>query len=318
MKKNSLLNIWKNIFRIRYVEEKIAKEYYKGEMRCPTHLSIGQEAVPSVLDEFLKKTDLAVSGHRAHAHYLAKGGDLKKMLCEIFGKENGCAKGRGGSMHLIDRSAGFAGSTAIVANSIPVGVGIALAKKLKKQKDIVIIYFGDGAIEEGAFYESINFAILKKLPVFFVCENNFYSVYTPLKYRQPKDRKIHKMVEGLGCPVFSTDGNNPFKIYEKMSDAVKKIRLGKGPIFGEFYTYRHREHCGPNFDNDIGYRDESEFLDWKKRDPLLNIKKIFSKQDLIILENNIKQEIHEAFDFAGKSEYPKFSDLKEVFNLSYS
>ena len=278
MKKNSLLNIWKNIFRIRYVEEKIAKEYYKGEMRCPTHLSIGQEAVPSVLDEFLKKTDLAVSGHRAHAHYLAKGGDLKKMLCEIFGKENGCAKGRGGSMHLIDRSAGFAGSTAIVANSIPVGVGIALAKKLKKQKDIVIIYFGDGAIEEGAFYESINFAILKKLPVFFVCENNFYSVYTPLKYRQPKDRKIHKMVEGLGCPVFSTDGNNPFKIYEKMSDAVKKIRLGKGPIFGEFYTYRHREHCGPNFDDDLNYRPKNDLKYWLERDPLASLEKKIKKK----------------------------------------
>ncbi len=311
MKKNSLISIWKNIFRIRYVEEKIAKEYYKGEMRCPTHLSIGQEAVPSVLDQFIQKTDLAVSGHRAHAHYLAKGGDLKKMLCEIFGKENGCAKGRGGSMHLIDRSVGFAGSTAIVANSIPIGVGIALAKKLKKKKDIVIIYFGDGAIEEGAFYESINFAILKKLPVFFICENNFYSVYTPLKYRQPKDRKIHKMVKGLGCPVFSTDGNDPFKIYEKISAAVKKIRSGKGPIFGEFYTYRHREHCGPNFDDNLNYRPKNDLKYWLEKDPLISLEKKIKKKKMIFLNmKNEKQkiinEVNEAFKFARKSKYPSY------------
>ena len=311
MKINNTFNIWRNIFRIRYVEEKIANEYYKGEMRCPTHLSIGQEAVPSVLNQFLKKTDLAVSGHRAHAHYLAKGGDLKRMLCEIFGKENGCAKGRGGSMHLIDRSVGFAGSTAIVANSIPIGVGIALAKKFKKQKSIVIIYLGDGAIEEGAFYESINFSILKKLPILFVCENNFYSVYTPMKHRLPKNRMIHIMVEGLGCPVFSTDGNDPFKIYHKISNAVKKIRLGKGPIFGEFFTYRHREHCGPNFDDNLKYRPKHELKYWLARDPLLILETKITKSKKIAIKiigekKKIINEVNNAFKFARKSKYPSY------------
>ncbi len=307
--KSYFFNIWKNIFRIRYVEQTIATEYHKGEMRCPTHLSIGQEAVPSVLNEFLKKTDLVVSGHRAHAHYLAKGGDLKKMLSEIFGKENGCAKGRGGSMHLIDRSVGFAGSTAIVANSIPVGVGIAFAKKLKNTKDIVIIYLGDGAIEEGAFYESINFAILKKLPVFFVCENNFYSVYTPMKYRQPDNRKIHKMVEGLGCETIAVNGNDPYQIYDKVSVAIKKIRSGTGPIFGEFYTYRHREHCGPNFDDNLNYRPKKELEHWLKKDPLQflenkinNSKKIASLIDKE--KTKIRIEVKQAFEFARKSNYP--------------
>lgn len=307
--KNYYFNIWRNIFKIRYVEQTIATEYYKGEMRCPTHLSIGQEAVPSVLNEFLKKTDQVVSGHRAHAHYLAKGGDLKKMLSEIFGKENGCAQGRGGSMHLIDRSVGFAGSTAIVANSIPVGVGIAFAKKLKNTKNIVVIYLGDGAIEEGAFYESINFAILKKLPVFFVCENNFYSVYTPMKYRQPENRKIHKMVEGLGCKTFSVNGNDPYKIYDKVSLSIKKIRSGSGPIFGEFYTYRHREHCGPNFDDNLNYRPKKELDYWLKKDPLqfLENKINKSKKIMSLIDNEkkkIKLEVNKAFEFARKSKYP--------------
>jgi TPP-dependent pyruvate/acetoin dehydrogenase alpha subunit len=307
--KDYFFSIWKNIFKIRYVEQTIANEYHKGEMRCPTHLSIGQEAVPSVLNEFLKKTDHVVSGHRAHAHYLAKGGNLKKMLSEIFGKENGCAQGRGGSMHLIDRSVGFAGSTAIVANSIPVGVGIAFAKKLKNTKDIVIIYLGDGAIEEGAFYESINFAILKKLPVFFVCENNFYSVYTPMKYRQPKNRKIHKMVEGLGCKTFAANGNDPYQMYNKISVAIKKIRSGAGPIFGEFYTYRHREHCGPNFDDNLNYRPKKELEYWLKKDPLLFLEnKINKSKKIISLINDekkkIKHQVNQAFKFARKSKYP--------------
>jgi len=310
-KKNKFFNIWKNIFKIRYVEEKIANEYYKGEMRCPTHLSIGQEAVPSVLNEFLKKTDLAVSGHRAHAHYLAKGGDLKRMLSEIFGKEDGCAKGRGGSMHLIDKSVGFAGSTAIVANSIPVGVGIAFAKKLKNQKNVVVIYLGDGAIEEGAFYESINFAILKKLPIFFVCENNFYSVYTPMEFRQPKNRKIHKMVEGLGCPTITANGNSPIEIFKKVSIAIKKIREGKGPVFGEFYTYRHREHCGPNFDDYLNYRPKKEVNYWIKNDPLKSLEKKINKSkkisNLIKKEKSkIIKEINKAFFIARNSKYPNY------------
>jgi pyruvate dehydrogenase E1 component alpha subunit len=268
-KLREIFRIWKNVYRIRLVEETIANEYSKGEMRCPTHLSIGQEAVPSCIQEFINKNDNAISGHRGHAHYLAKGGNLKKMLCEIFGKENGCANGRGGSMHLIDRSVGFAGTTAIVANSIPIGVGLAFSQKLEKKKNITIIYFGDGAIEEGVFYESVNFAVLKKLPVLFVCENNFYSVYSPLSVRQPVGRSISKMVNGMNCDTISGDGNNPFQICSKVSKAIKKLRNGKGPIFAEFKTYRHREHCGPNLDDDLNYRPIKERSYLLKRDPLL-------------------------------------------------
>ena len=174
------LKLLKTIMRIRAIEEKIASKYSENKMRCPTHLSIGQEAGPAAISECLSNNDFAVSTHRGHAHYLAKGGDLKSMISEIYGKVTGCSRGKGGSMHLIDKKVGFMGTSAIVGNSIPIGVGLALSCQLKKEKNISVIYLGDGAIEEGVFYESLNFAILRNLRVLFVCENNLYSVYSPL------------------------------------------------------------------------------------------------------------------------------------------
>ena len=182
------------MYRIRSVEEEISKRYSEGKMRCPTHLSIGQEAVPSAFSQIAKKNDFAVSSHRGHAHYLAKGGNLKSMLAEIYGKKTGCSGGKGGSMHLIDLAVNFMGTSAIVGNSIPVGVGLGMSAKIKNTKQVSFIFFGDGAIEEGIFYESINFAIVKKLPVVFICENNLYSVYSPFSVRQPKGRSIFKKI----------------------------------------------------------------------------------------------------------------------------
>ena len=183
------------MYRIRAVEERIAKEYPNGEMRCPVHLSIGQEAVSAIHQLLAKQSDFAVSTHRGHAHYLSKGGDLKAMIAEIYGKKTGCSNGKGGSMHLIDLSVNFMGTSAIVGNSIPVGVGLGFAAKLSGLGNISYIFLGDGAVEEGLFYESVNFAATKKLPVIFICENNLYSVYSPLKVRQPEGRKIFQMVE---------------------------------------------------------------------------------------------------------------------------
>ena len=176
--------------RIRHVEEEIAKKYHLGLMRCPTHLSVGQEGVASGVGLALKNTDLAVSGHRAHAHYMAKGGDINRMIAEIYGKVTGCSKGKGGSMHLVDETVGFMGSTAIVGGTVPIGVGLAYGMKIKKSKQLSCIFLGDAVIETGVFFESINFAIVKKLPILFICENNLYSVYSPLKVRQPKKRNI--------------------------------------------------------------------------------------------------------------------------------
>jgi len=300
--------------RIRHVEEQIAARYSEWKMRCPTHLSIGQEAVAAAVGKALRQNDFAVSGHRAHAHYLGKGGNLPAMIAELYGKATGCSRGRGGSMHLIDLAAGFEGSTAIVANSIPVGVGLALAASLRKTGQISCIFFGDGAVEEGVFYESANFAAVKKLPVLFLCENNLYSVYTPLHIRQPIGRKIHEMVHGIGLNSLAGDGNDVETVFRMTTDAANRIRNGEGPQFLEFSTYRHREHCGPNFDNDIGYRSEEEFLQWKDRDPIsiyekkLLAERAITKAGIDDMQARITAEVAEAFAFAESSPFPAATD----------
>lgn len=302
---------------VRRVEEGIADRYPQGQMRCPTHLSIGQEAAAIGVGLALRTTDLAISTHRAHAHYLAKGGDLKAMLAEIYGKAAGCSKGRGGSMHLIDLSAGFVGSTAIVGNSIPIGVGLGLSLQLKKSTDISVIFFGDGSTEEGAFYEAVNFSIVRNLPVLFVCENNLYSVYSPLSVRQPSGRKIYEMVAAMGVTTMHVDGNDVEKSYQAAQEAISFVRSGKGPFFLELSTYRWREHCGPNYDNNIGYRPESEFLEWKKRDPVVSYAEKLIKNNLLDsieyldMQNKIEDQINEAFEFAKNAPYPLSNEAFE-------
>jgi len=299
------------MYRIRSVEEEIAKRYNEGKMRCPTHLSIGQEAVPAAFSQLASQKDFAVSSHRGHAHYLSKGGNLKSMIAEIYGKKTGCSKGKGGSMHLIDLSVNFMGTSAIVGNSIPVGVGLGLSAKLKKSKQISFIFFGDGAVEEGVFYESINFATVKKLPVIFICENNLYSVYSPLSVRQPKGRSISKMVNAIGPKVLSCDGNDVIKVHKTINTAISKTRKGEGPFFLEFFTYRWLEHCGPNYDNDLGYRAQTEFNKWKRKEPINNLrKKIIKKfhKEIKNIEDEVNREIIKAFNFAEKSPFPSPAD----------
>ena len=305
--------LFESMLRIRLVEESIANKYSEQKMRCPTHLSIGQEAIAVGVCANLTSQDQVLSTHRAHAHYLAKGGCLNSMMAEIYGKATGCSKGMGGSMHLIDTSVGFMGSTAIVGNTIPVAVGLALEKKLTRKKSIACVFFGDGATEEGAFYESVNFAIIHSLPILFICENNLYSVYSGLEVRQPVDRKIYKMVRAMGISAQHGNGNDVEEVARKVKHAKTMILKSGGPQFLEFDTYRWREHCGPNFDNHIGYRDEKEFLKWQKKDPikiftnkLLSNKKVSQLQlDKIYLA--VEKEIDEAFNFAKNSPFPKLN-----------
>ena len=313
---NQKIKIFQTCSLIRHVETEISNRYSKGKMRCPVHLSIGQEGVPAALSLLLNKKDFAVSTHRAHDHYISKGGSIKKMIAEIYGKSTGCSGGKGGSMHLTDRKKGFMGSSSIVGNSIPLGVGLGLSLKIKKSKNISIIYLGDGAVETGAFFESVNFAILKKLPVIFICENNFYSVYTSLKYRQPKNRKIYKMVSGLGIKSYFFDGSKPFSFYKKLENIVKKTRQKSEPCFIEFSTYRYLEHCGPYNDDNLKYRPKKELRKWYKKDPYLEIKfnleKNFQIKDRIkkIEKKNI-QTVNSAFLFAEKSNFPKKRNLNQ-------
>ena len=305
------IELLRGMKRIRLVEEGIAERYPQGKMRCPMHLSIGQEAAAIGVGLALQHSDLAASSHRAHAHYLSKGGNLKAMLAEIYGKTTGCSSGRGGSMHLVDNKVGFRGSTAIVGNSMPIGVGLALSLQLEKSSAVSAVFCGDGSLEEGVFYESANFAAVRNLPVLFVCENNLYSVYSHLRVRQPKGRKIYKMVEAIGVPALLVDGNDPQAVYKAASDAIAHIRDGRGPFFLELTTYRWREHCGPNYDNDIGYRTEQEFQEWKLKDPVqlfeerLLTEHVLDQIAIKRMYDEIRAEIRAAFDFAEMSPFPE-------------
>ena len=305
--------LFESMLRIRLVEESIADKYSEQKMRCPTHLSIGQEAIAVGVCANLTSQDQVLSTHRAHAHYLAKGGCLNSMMAEIYGKASGCSKGMGGSMHLIDTSVGFMGSTAIVGNTIPVAVGLALEKKLTRKKSIACVFFGDGATEEGAFYESVNFAIIHSLPILFICENNLYSVYSGLEVRQPVNRKIYKMVRAMGISAQHGNGNDVEEVTRKVKHAKTMILKSGGPQFLEFDTYRWREHCGPNFDNNIGYREESEFLKWKKKDPLKNFYSENSQKYIDRKIDKISQEIDDAHQFADDSKFPTLQEYNAAF-----
>lgn len=307
--------------RIRRVEETIAARYSEQKMRCPTHLSIGQEGAAAGVCMALRRDDQVVSTHRAHAHYLAKGGDLKAMLAEIYGKRTGCSGGKGGSMHLIDLSAGFLGSTAIVANTIPIGVGAALSNQILGNGKVVCVFLGDAAIEEGAFHEVANFAVIRRLPVLFACENNLYSVYSPLKVRQPDDRPIWRFAAGYGMPAAHGDGNDALSVYALAQKAVEHVRAGNGPYFLELATYRWREHCGPHYDNDLGYRTVEEFHEWQTRDPVARLESLLeqrfpgAKDELREMMCTIAVEVEDAFRFAEDSPFP---DFREAFTQVFA
>lgn len=304
-----LKKLFREMLRIRMVEEKIAEVYPEQEMRCPVHLCTGQEAVAVGVCAHLGKNDYVLSSHRSHGHYLAKGGNLKALLAELYGKETGCSHGKGGSMHLVDLAVGFLGSTPIVGSTIPIGVGAAFGSVLRNEKRLVAIFFGEGATEEGVFHESLNFAVLKNLPVIFICENNLYSVYSPLEVRQPQ-RKIHELVRGNGLGSSHGDGNDVTEVWRLIKEAVGHVQSGKGPAFLEFDTYRWREHCGPHYDNQLGYRTEQEFLEWKKRCPVNRCKErlleggISTAREIIQMEKDLANEIDEAFLFAKESPFP--------------
>jgi TPP-dependent pyruvate/acetoin dehydrogenase alpha subunit len=318
MSVNFSLSLFAQMYRIRAVEEEIANRYPQGKMRCPVHLSIGQEAIPAVFAETIRTTDFAVSTHRGHAHYLAKGGNLNAMIAEIYGKETGCAKGKGGSMHLIDLAVNFMGTSAIVGNSIPLGVGLALSVQLKKTDQISCIFLGDGAVEEGVFYESVNFAAVRKLPVLFICENNMYSVYSPLSVRQPRGRSIARMVEAMGIKVATGAGSDLLSCHQIMQQAVNDVRTGQGPCFLEFSTYRWREHCGHNFDNDIGYRTQDEFLAWQERDPLTHLERALSQFEPEVqiavdgIKSAVKAELQATFGAAEAAPFPAASEAYQA------
>jgi len=306
--------------RIRLIEEEIALRYPQGKMRCPTHLSIGQEAVPVMLSQNLQAHDLMVGTHRSHAHYLAKGGSLQRFIAELYGKATGCTRGRGGSMNLSDLSVGFVASTAIVANTVPVGVGLAFSQQLKNNGALTCIFLGDAAVEEGAVYEALNFAVLKKLPVIFACENNRYSVNTPFALRQPQGRLIYEMARGMGAQVEQLDGNDIPHSFSTVSQVIEQVRKNPRAWFLEFETYRYKAHCGPEDDVASG-RPAEELAAWLARDPLLLLqsylqeRRSITEDEISVMRSKIKNEIEEAFAFAEQSPFPA---VEERFLYRYA
>lgn len=310
------LDLYRSMLRIRLVEERIADRYAEQEMRCPVHLSIGQEAVAVGVCAELRRDDQIVSTHRCHAHYLAKGGDLKAMLAEIYGKAAGCCGGRGGSMHLFDDAAGMMLSLPIVASSMPIAVGVALAFRQEGRDGVAATFFGDGSIEEGVFHESMNFASLHKLPVLFVLENNLYSCYTGLSDRQPA-RPLADLALAHAMASETADGNDLNAVRAATARAVARARAGAGPTLLVFDTYRWREHCGPNYDNDIGYRTGEEFEAWKAGCPVERTGRALRAAGLLddaaaaAMRLTLAAEIDDAFVFARETPFPAQETVKD-------
>lgn len=315
LNKKTAKSLYSNMLRIRMVEETILNLYPEQEMRCPVHLCIGQEAIAAGVCANLTKDDYIMSNHRSHGHYLAKGGDMKAMFAEIYGKAAGCCSGKGGSMHLIDLSVNMLGATSIVSGVIPVAAGVAYGSVMKKEKRITVVFFGEAATEEGVFSETLNFASLKKLPILFICENNLFSVYSPLSVRQPRERNNLLLVKSYGIRSSKEDGNDVTAVYNAAAKAIRYVRRGDGPYYLEFETYRWREHCGPNYDNALGYRERAEFVKWRKRCPLelherkMILNKIVNMKYISDLKMRTQSEIDGAVKFAKDSPFPYNKDM---------
>jgi TPP-dependent pyruvate/acetoin dehydrogenase alpha subunit len=308
---SKILKLYKEFLLIRLLEEQIIKRYEEGNMRCPTHLSIGQEAVAVAFSQIVNKKDFAISTHRAHAHYIAKGGNINYLVAELYGKKTGCSGGKGGSMHLIDLNVNFMGSSSILANNIPIGVGLGLAINIKKKDTISYIFLGDAATEQGVFYESLNFAVVKKIPAIFICENNRYSVYSKLDVRQPKKRKISQLAKSIGLKSYKSNGKNIFEILNKLSKAKNYVSSTRKPCFIEVDTYRWFEHCGIYNDDQLNYRPKDVLNNWKKNDNLILLEKKLIKENINTknIKLDINKKIQKAFKFAESSSFPKNQDL---------
>jgi acetoin:2,6-dichlorophenolindophenol oxidoreductase subunit alpha len=306
--------LYRSMLRIRRIEEEIERRYHQDQMKTPIHLVIGQEAAAVGCCAALQPSDLVYSSHRTHGAYLAKGGDLKAMLCEMHCRANGCAGSRGGSMHLIDKRAGMAGTSAIVGGAVPIAAGAALAAQMKGEPRVVVVFIGDATTEEGVMSESLNFAAVAQLPVIFFCENNFYSVQSSLARRQPR-RSIRDWAAAHQVAAVAVDGMNVLAVLEATTAAAMRARAGGGPTFVEAPVYRFRAHGGAGDDSRTGYRDEAELAAWEPFCPIkmfgeyLTGSGVLDARSAGAMEQEIQAEIADAFEFALASPDPTEQDL---------
>jgi pyruvate dehydrogenase E1 component alpha subunit len=320
---NKLEWIYETLNRIRFFEEAMLEQTYKGNSMGVTHPSDGQEAVPTGICAHLTKKDWIGSTHRGHGHCIAKGLETKKMMAEIMGKFTGNCKGKGGSMHIADFSKGMLGANAIVGASIPLAVGAALTAKYQgKEKDSIgVAFFGDGASSQGVLHESMNLASIWKLPVIFACENNQYAEATPAWYAVSID-DIADRAASYNIPGVIVDGMDVFAVYDAAEQAVKRAREGKGPTLLELKTYRYHGHF--HADQPEKYRTSEEENSWKKRDCIINFEKRVIKQKLIdkkrldAIKKKIQKEIEDAVEFGLSSPLPPEETLYEDVYVNYS
>jgi len=300
--------LYRALYRIRRVEEQVAEVYPSDKVMSPIHMSIGQEAVSVGVCEALGPDDVVFGSYRCHALYLAKGGDLKGMIAELYGKAAGCAKGKAGSMHLIDAPAGMMGASAVVGTTIPLAVGRALAAKMRREPTVVASFFGDGAVEEGVFHESLNFAALKKLPALFVCENNLYAIHSRERERRAAS-EICSLARSHGIPAQRLEGMDVLEIVKSVGEAVSRIRDGDGPRFFEVMCYRWREHVGPNEDFHVGYRSRHEAQPWLENDQVKLVGERLPPDQRRRIESEVEAEIRAAFAFAEAAPLPHEAEL---------
>jgi TPP-dependent pyruvate/acetoin dehydrogenase alpha subunit len=307
-------SLFRSLYLIRRVEEEIARVYPTDAIKSPIHLSIGQEAVAVGVCETLKREDVVFGSYRGHAMYLAKGGDLGRMIAELYGKVTGCARGKGGSMHLVDVANGVMGTSAVVASTIPNAVGYAYANRYLKRDRVVASFFGDGATEEGSFYESLNFAALKRLPIVFVCENNGYAIHARQDVRQPRSN-ICERAAVFGIPAERIERGDVLRIHERVGRAVAALRAGKpGPFFFECATYRWKEHVGPGEDFGPGFRPREELKPWVENDQLGRLAGLVAPAARAAIQGRVDEALRAAFAFAEASPFPEASELhNDVF-----
>jgi len=309
------IKLYKTMYLIRKAEERIQEYYPNDEMKTPMHMSMGEEAIVAGVCCALSPDDQVLGTYRSHALYLAKTGETDRFFSEMYGKATGCARGKAGSMHLSAPEQGLLCCSAIVASSIPVALGTAFANKYKQNAKKVAVFFGDGALDAGVFWESLNFACLKKLPILFICEDNGFAVHTRRELRQGY-ASINEVVSKFNCNEFQEDTTDAEAIYNVSRDAIGVLEENDGPCFLRFSYYRYLEHVGINEDFDAGYRSRSGYSQWREKDPLTVQKsklllKGMSMEALAVMESEIDAKIMKSIELAKNAPFAKTCELQQ-------
>ena len=304
--------LFKQMLRIRRFEEKCAELYTQEKIRGFLHLYIGEEAVAVGVMQALSPNDAIFATYREHGHALARGLSMDKVMAEMFGKVTGSSRGRGGSMHIFDLEKRFYGGNAIVAGALPLAVGLALANKMQKKQDIVVCFFGEGAVAEGEFHESLNLAQLWQLPILFVCENNGYAMGTALAISE-SEQHIFRKAQSYGVHAQAVDGMNVVEVESAATQYCKRIKNGDGPCLLECNTYRFRGHS--MFDTQL-YRKTEEIEEWKNKGPIMKLRRWLeangklNSAELKEIEDQVEDEINQSIEIAQKSEMENVSDIQ--------